>query len=391
VRVTVSGSLGEGTAVIPVVSAPTARLPMQRSFGVMLALMGAVLVAGMITLMGAAARESVLPPGATPDARRMRFGRIAAVGSAAVLVFALSGGRAWWGSVDRAYADGLYRPIESTIAVREDSGGRVGRLTMSSDAWQMRGFTPLIPDHGKLMHLFLVRDSGDVLLHLHPLSIDSSTFESRLGAVPAGRYRYFADIVHESGFTQTLTGTANVPPGAATSRPTAFSDPDDAVALKARAHAPGGTDTLGDGSTLRFVAPDSLVAGRDALLRFELRDAQGSPAIPESYLGMPGHAIVMRDDGSVFVHLHAMGSISPAAQEALLAIERGDTLRSRVPNVPRPRLTSHEGHAATSAARLESVLEFPFAFPKPGAYRVWVQLKRAGAIETATYVVQIPR
>jgi hypothetical protein len=114
------------------------------------------------------------------------------------------------------------------------------------------------------------------------------------------------------------------------------------------------------------------------------------PAIPEPYLGMPGHAMVMRDDGSVFVHLHAMGSVSAAAQAALLAIERGDTLPSTRPNVPRPRLAEHGNHgSALAMPDAGSTLEFPFAFPKPGAYRVWVQLKRAGKVETASFAVRV--
>jgi hypothetical protein len=389
VRVHVSGTRGEGTAVIPVVSAPTVRLPMQRGTGIMLAAMGVVLVAGMITLVSSAARESVLPPGATPDVRRKRSGRVAAVVSAAVLVVALTGGRAWWGSVDTAYAEGLYRPMESTLAVQSDTSGRTARLTISNETWQLRGFTPLIPDHGKLVHLFLVRDSADALLHLHPVSADSTTFDATLGAAPAGTYRYFADIVHESGFTQTLSGTTVIPPGASGVAPR-FSDADDAISVASSAYRAGEADTLSDGSTLLFAQRDSIAAGQDVLLRFELRDASGTPATPEPYLGMPGHAIVMRDDGSVFVHLHAMGSISAAAQAALLAIERGDTLPSTSPNGPRPRLGGHDDHTPRPETPVGgSTLEFPFAFPQPGPYRVWVQLKRDGKIETASYVVRV--
>ena len=34
-------------------------------------------------------------------------------------------------------------------------------------------------------------------------------------------------------------------------------------------------------------------------------------------------------------------------------------------------------------------LSFPYAFPKPGHYRLWVQVKRAGRILTGTFDAQV--
>ena len=41
---------------------------------------------------------------------------------------------------------------------------------------------------------------------------------------------------------------------------------------------------------------------------------------------------------------------------------------------------SHTAHVTA-----EGRLEFPFAFPKPGSYTVWVQFRRAGTIHTAAF------
>jgi hypothetical protein len=50
---------------------------------------------------------------------------------------------------------------------------------------------------------------------------------------------------------------------------------------------------------------------------------------------MGGHAMVQRDDGGVFVHLHPMGTVSMAAQERLLRRERGDTALHGADQPPR--------------------------------------------------------
>jgi hypothetical protein len=103
---------------------------------------------------------------------------------------------------------------------------------------------------------------------------------------------------------------------------------------------------------------------------------------------MPGHALVSRADGKVFVHLHAGGSFAMASQQVLEAIQRGDTLPS-VRSGASPRAVVRQerpamaGHAAPRW-RGDS-LTFPFAFPSAGQYRLWVQIKRDGVVQTGAF------
>ena len=83
---------------------------------------------------------------------------------------------------------------------------------------------------------------------------------------------------------------------------------------------------------------------------------------------MPGHAVVARDDGRVFIHLHPMGTISPAAQ-------------ARLSPAPPMHLAAH------SSQSLPDSLYFPYAFPEPGRYTMWVQLKRNGRVLTGAFNV----
>ena len=173
-----------------------------------------------------------------------------------------------------------------------------------------------MPDHGKMMHLFLVRTPGlDVFAHLHPLMVDSRTFEVALPPLPAGHYAVYADVVHETGSERTLVSGIDLHQELqAPSR----ADSDDAMAL--------GTSTLPDSMQLRMrVAPEQLSTTSPTALSFALVDHRGQAVGIEPYLGMPAHAVIMRTDGSVFVHLHPMGSVSPAAQRALNLRDAGDT------------------------------------------------------------------
>ena len=43
----------------------------------------------------------------------------------------------------------------------------------------------------------------------------------------------------------------------------------------------------------------------------------------------------------------------------------------------------------TDEPELPGRFSFPFAFPKPGRYRMWVQVKKGGRVHTADYEVNV--
>jgi hypothetical protein len=107
-------------------------------------------------------------------------------------------------------------------------------------------------------------------------------------------------------------------------------------------------------------------------LSFFVRDAAGGPAALEPYMGMASHAVVLRDDGSVFVHLHPMGTVSMAS------LQRFD---AEAPGGQNPHAMHHE----TQDGRVS----FPYAFPKSGPYRLWVQVKTKGVVRTGVFDVLV--
>lgn len=383
VDVIVEGALGTAHVLVPVASVATGRRDMSSGLGALLVVLGALLFAGLVTIVYKGAGESLVPPGdALDSAHRSRARRVAAL-AIPVLALALLGGARWWRAVDRDYAQSIYHPSPLALSLQDGTL----RLAATDTVWRPPGRpSALIPDHGKLMHLFLIRSDARAFAHLHPRATDSTaipSFTTALPPLPSGDYHVYADVVHETGFERTLVGTLGLDsttqrPGA----PRAVTDPDDAWYVGEASHE--GVGRLADGSRMEFaIVPGAPVtAGSERTIRVSVRDERGAPARLEPYLGMSAHAVVTRLDGSVYVHLHPMGTVTMAAQEAFLARDRGDTTAS---GQLRP------GEHAMNAAPADTlgVIEFPYAFPKSGNYRLFVQVKRSGRILTGAFAIAV--
>ncbi len=111
-----------------------------------------------------------------------------------------------------------------------------------------------------------------------------------------------------------------------------------------------------------------------------MRDAKGAEASLRPYLGMAAHAVVLRDDDSVFIHLHPMGTVSTATQAVFALRDRGDTTRNG-------RLLRADVAAAEqmNGMPMSGTFSIPYEFPKPGRYRIWVQVKPRDRVLTGTF------
>ena len=382
VDVTVEGARGSGVAVVPVMSMATRVLEMDGRLGALLAAFGLVLFAGLVTIVRAGASEALLAPGVAPDRRQRVRGWAAAALAVVLLTGAVGGGRAWWDAEDRAYRQGMFERLALDATVRADpaaSHGRVLELRLSDPRWLAGEWTPLVPDHGKLMHVFLVGEDARAFAHLHPEPLDGARFELALPLLPAGRYALYADVTHESGFAQTLVAEVDLAGGVSAEAPEAARqpDPDDSwwTGEPAVVEASGGSAVarLPGGAEVRWMDPPARVAaGEDLLLRFEVVEADGSPAALEPYMGMAAHAAVRRSDGGVFVHLHPMGSIYAAARERMAEGQGAGPLPHAEPHLG----ASHE-------------VSIPYAFPSAGRYHLWVQVKRSGEVVTAAFRIEV--
>jgi hypothetical protein len=378
VYVTVAGTRGSGEAIVPVMSVATGRLGLAPGLGAVLLALGTVLLAGLVTIVRAAAAESVLVPGAVRDRSAIRRGRVGALVALPVLAFALFGGARWWQAVDDEYERSMYVPwvTEPRVELAPDAATMSFPLAVGGSAVGGR-LMELVPDHGKIAHAFLVASDLSAIAHLHPVRRDAVTMHTGLPPLPAGRYHLFVDIVTETGSQHTVTGTTDLPPIPSAS-PTGDADDGFAVGLAAAPVGAGARVTLADGATIGWTGPTELIARKEIELRFAARAPDGSPAVLEPYLGMAGHAVVMRHDASVFVHLHPMGTVPVAAQQVFTLRDRGDTTAGG-------ELLDRGEDLAPAHDAMHGELAFPYEFPREGRYRIFVQVKRNGRVLTGAF------
>jgi hypothetical protein len=397
VRVQVEGAQGSGEIAVPVLAAARRTRPMEKSLGVLLFALMSLLVVSIISIVGAARREATLAPGQSPTEEHSRRGRWMMVGTAVVVFGILYFGNWWWNSEASAKArQMIYKAPPLDVSLQP--GGKL-LLKMGNSEWHRSRpetvMTNLMPDHGHIMHLFLLREPAmDRFYHLHPQLVPLEpglhantgiSFETELPAIPAGRYQVFADVVRESGFPDTMIAEIDLPdiPGVALTG-------DNSAAAAATTAAPDSTTAiLPDRYKMiweRGTTP--FVANHFVWLRFRLETPDGKPVTDsEPYMGMAGHAEIVNSDRSVFAHIHPDGSVAMAALELA---QKNSAVRSSVPN-PDAGLNAGKDMSSMSMpmASPSDEVSFPYGFPKPGEYRLFVQMKRGGTIETGVFDTQV--
>ena len=89
-------------------------------------------------------------------------------------------------------------------------------------------------------------------------------------------------------------------------------------------------------------------------------------------MGMAGHLVIVKQDLTVFAHVHPAGSVPMAA---LMVLEK-------------QRRSGGDGAEHTPEmheAKMRTQVTFPYGFPQPGDYRLFVQIKRNGRVQTGVF------
>ena len=186
--------------------------------------------------------------------------------------------------------------------------------------------------HEKLFHLFVVSSDLKYFEHEHPVLQPDGSFIFNQVFPKAGMYRVVADIYPTSGSPQLIPKTIFVSGG-----------PNDPVSLDEVKLAPDMTLQHGANTDAQVTLdPVKPIAGQKTHIWFTFNTADGM----EKYLGAWAHMLISSDDTVDLMHEHPL--IADGSEK----------------------------------------MQFDIIFPRARTYRVWVQIKRKGVVNT--FAVNIP-
>lgn len=411
IEMVIKGQRGNGSIIVPVMAITSTTKDLPAFTGYLLAGLGILLFVLLVTIVSASVSDAVTPGGDPVPPQRKKARLPATIITASLIGLLLFFGNLWWQSWADDYKEYLFKATQASSVV---TNGNELRLTLdSSENAQRKTLYPyIVPDHGKMMHLFLVRfPAMDAFTHLHPKRINEATYTTVLPLLPKGRYLAFADVVYVSGFTETITDTVDITTDV---KPVAtMQDLDDAYAMALPVDTrqiPNGMDEkniitcgkpgtgvkLADSSNMVWenMPAEPLEAGKLYDLQFAVYAPNNKPAMLEPYMGMAAHAAIIRDDGKVYVHLHPGGTVSMAAETGFEQRLTGNQREFIYPD-PKSFQDSVDRYLQTPVKDSmlmpkmgmahSNMLSFPYAFPSPGRYRLWVQVKRNGKVLTGVF------
>jgi hypothetical protein len=195
------------------------------------------------------------------------------------------------------------------------------------DPWKDRPVHNFVVIHEKLFHAFVVSQDLSYFNHGHPVLQGDGVFTFPVVLPTAGMFRVLGDFYPDGATPQLITETLFVPGGVAAS-PTMSRD--------------YSTKSDRNMKVSLTMLPEQANAGTRTQMTFHIDPVNGF----EKYLGAWGHMLAASDDLIDMIHLHPL---------------RADG----------------------------ADVQFDVVFPRPRAYRVWVQFQRDGVVNTAHFDVPV--
>jgi len=221
-----------------------------------------------------------------------------------------------------------------------DDHPEAGRSVLTFEVWQPDGapVTAFTPNHGKDVHLIVVRHDMTGYQHVHPEPVGTGRWTVPVDLGP-GAWRVIADVVPvESGDPVAVHADLTVP-GDWTPEP-----------LPAPA-----ADVEVDGYGVRL--DGSLVAGQGRTLTFSV-EKDGRPVTDlQPYLEAYGHLVALREGDLAYLHVH------PADHSANYDGSTG---------------AGTDGHGPAGPD-----IAFIAVAPSPDSYRLFVDFQHADVVRTA--------
>lgn len=199
--------------------------------------------------------------------------------------------------------------------------------------------------HERRMHLIVVRRDGTGFRHLHPEMNKAGTWIIPIELAEAGAYRAFADF-SVAGEQHTLATDLFVSGGS----------------FEARPFPPTAPLASTNGYEVRLHASEPH-AGESSSLTFAITQDGEDVDDLAPYLGAKGHLVALREGDLAFLHVHPVGAEDEHA---------------------------HGGHAEEGGGAPNEIA-FAASFPTAGRYRLYLQFKHEGVVQTAEFTVSVPR
>jgi hypothetical protein len=233
-----------------------------------------------------------------------------------------------------ALVSGIPDPVEFhldlNVIPRAPTPGRAAALQfLVHDPWKDRPVSHFNVVHERLFHTFVVSDDLQFFEHGHPRLVADGVFQYPITFPKAGMFRVLGDYYPE-GATPQLTSETVLVPGGSPAPPVHLS----------RDYSPKQAQNMGVSLT---TIPEQPAATARTQLRFTIDAEHGL----QRYLGAWGHMLAVSEDLIDMMHEHPF-------------------LADGGPQV-----------------------EFEVVFPRPGAYRLWVQFQSDGVVNTVHFDVPV--
>ena len=218
--------------------------------------------------------------------------------------------------------------------------------------------------HEKLMHLLVVSDDLAQFDHVHPEQQTDGSFRLKYKFPNGGVFKLYSDFTPQD--TQQIVNVFDVKvAGAAREKTPLVADKELVKTI--------------DGLTFTMKTGEPLVAANGTALNFYVTDASGKPVTDlQPYLGAMAHFVVISEDTTKFLHVHAMEG-ETTKTEGTGGHEKNNDQHGEMEMDVKP--SDNNAAKPTVMAHTE--------FPTGGIYKIWGQFQRGGKVFTVPFVLNV--
>lgn len=218
--------------------------------------------------------------------------------------------------------------------------------------------------HEKLMHLLVVSDDLAQFDHVHPEQQPDGSFRLAYKFPNGGTFKLYSDFTPQDSGQIVDVFDVNVG-GAAREKTTLVADKEFVKTV--------------DGLTFTMKADQPMKAATGTELSFYVTDAEGKPVTDlQPYLGAMAHFVVISEDTTKFLHVHAMEGETTKTTGTGGRTDQNDQ-HGEMKMDAKP--SDNNAAKPTVMAHTE--------FPTAGLYKIWGQFQRNGKVFTVPFVFNV--